>query len=308
MDDVAPILSAAVFFVGLFAFMIYFYVIRILDHVRASIVLIPALAVVIGVACAASAVPAPLILMIELLFACAEGLYLYGPFRVVGWAWPSGERRKLPPLTSGILVGVAAAVAIPVAVLSFGLTSSDPSEGPFGGPGSDVIVVVMQSLLIWAVSYAVIRGFYAMVLGCVTVSEEEKTGVLKQCWVDGHCHIVSFDSDTNGYHVSPATYADLTSRRKGTAYSYTLVTGLGGQQFIHAIRKPAPLSFVVADRPSSAVDTWADPEPPFEDEESAPATNPGQNGIPQPRLLGGTILGAALNTLNDASPMNPPYR
>lgn len=278
MNDAFPVIFTASLFVGLFVFLFSFFYIRVSDHVRGSFIFIPALTVITTATCAALEVPFSAIVVVDSILFLAEVLYFYGPFRVVGWAWPKGGKRKVPPLVLKILICVATVVTILVTVLIYHSYSSYP----FSGSDDDALMLVFQAPILWVASYGLAWGLYAMLLGCFSFDQEDKTGVLKDSWMDGHNHIIRFDSDTNGYHVSPKLYEEFTMRRKGLTYSYTLVTGLGGQQFI---RNPPLLV--------SPVPTWGHSAYDHVSADSAPPDNHDFQDIPEPRLLGGDAPGSA---------------
>jgi len=263
-----PAILTTILFVGIFISIFSLVFIRFRDHVRGSCVIIFAFALIAGVTCVELGVPTPVTVTVESIMAVLTALFFYGPFRVSGWAWPKGGKRAIPRIVSVILIIAATAVTVLLTVLSY----SPYVPYPLASKINDSVPVLFQAFLIWPASYYLFWGMYKILTGCFTFTKEVKTGVFQDSWIEGHSHIVTFGSDANGYHVSPKLFEEMTSRRKGLAYSYTLVTGLSGTQFI---RKPPQLTSV----PQQGYAAYDEAI-----EEPAPAE---KRDIPAPRLLGG---------------------
>jgi len=244
--DLVILGSVSISFVLFFA-MVGFTMVKRRDHVKGIAPLIPLIGIYIGIWFIASNGPLSWLMWIESILLLFETLYFIGPFRVSGWGWPGGGRQKIPHRVSTIFVIVTVIGTIVGSIgffmamgwlygydsLSFIHVNAYTTAGAIVGWILAVAGMIAFAAAIAGLIFLTCWGLYSIVVSCFTLDRKEKKGVITNHWIDrGGSHIVTFDSDTNGYHVSPKLYEKLTERNKGAAYSYTVVTGLGKRQFI----------------------------------------------------------------------------
>jgi len=285
---------ATMAFVG-FSIATYIYG-RLRDHMKILSGLIPAVGFVAALWCLALALPLSFLITVESILVALEAAYFFGPFRTSGWGWPKECKPKAPRLVSRMLIGLA--ILATILITCFRLVwlnqwiadadqpYTDQGMALYGYPGYDASVLWQIVLTIGTgiLSYLALLGLYLMVVGCISLKKEHKTGVLSKYWIDGHAHLVSFDSDTNAYHVSPKLYDYLKSRRRGLTFAYTLVTSLNGRQFI---RKPPVVTVPV---PALGYMDYGHMA-----KEPTPLDHQDVEVLPAPRLLGGDAAGSAYN-------------
>jgi len=243
MDDMFPFIFTAALLFGALSFLFAYVYLWTSDHLKFSFIFIPIVAVVAGMTCVSLAVSPVVLVAVGVVLAVAEALYFYGPFRVCGWAWPDNKRPKSRRV-SGLLMAFATVMAIFISVVAYlHYSTSDSISGAGFGP-SGLSVPIIQAIFLWVIIYGLGWWFYVLLLGCTTTSEQTKTGVIENCWIDHYRHIVTFGSDTNAYHFTLNVYKRIVSQPKGSTYSYTVVTGLSGRQFI----REAPRLIAIPDR------------------------------------------------------------
>lgn len=223
-----------------------FNIIRHHDHLKVAALIIPIVGIYIGVWFLAFEGPTSVLIPVESILIVLEILYFVGPFRTSGWAWPEGGRLKTPRRVFTVLVGLT--VAVTAAGGGFilhveGFFNPDMVY-PRGMTWYLSLLVVLMAfgyLVLMAVilaavavpSFCAFWSIYFLVSTCFSLDKEDKKGKVSDHWIErSGAHILLFDSDTNGYHVSPKVYEKLTKHNKGAQYSYTVVTGLGGRQFM----------------------------------------------------------------------------
>ena len=285
-----PVALASLSMVVAFFFIVGgFNAIRRHDHLKVAALIIPVVAIYAAIWCLALAAPTSVLITAESILTALAALYFIGPFRVSGWVWPGGGRLKTPRRVFTVLVTLTAAVTITVggfALYTTGLfdTFLVPPEGLqwylWVGELLPLFAYIAMILIVLAAvaapSFGALWSIYFLVTSCFSFDKEEKKGTVADNWIDRNgSHIVVFDSDTNGYHVSPKLYEQLTEHNKGARYSYTVVTGLGGRQFI---RTPPVLLPSTPQNEYSAYGSAEDSPAPV----SAHSAD-----IPAARLLGG---------------------
>ena len=244
--DLVTLASASMSF-ALFLAIVGFTMVRRRDHMKGIAPLIPLIGIYIAIWFIASKGPLSWLVWIESILLFLEALYFIGPFRVSGWGWPGGGRQKIPHRVSTIFVIVTAIGTIVGSGVFFTAMGwlygyGPPATidmNPYTAAGAIVgWILAVAGMIAFAaalagLSFLTCWGLYSLVVSCFTLDKEVKRGTVSDHWIDrGGSHIVTFDSDTNGYHVSPKLYERLTEHNKGARYSYTVVTGLGGRQFI----------------------------------------------------------------------------